>query len=73
MITSKDFIDWKSSPVTKAVFSDLKERIAGIGDELSLSAGQDPLWDRYKVGYAQALRDVTAVSAEDVVEVETND
>lgn len=64
-ITTKDFIDWKSNPVTKAVFTHLKERITDVGTELTFEAGQDPARDRFKVGYIQAIRDTLEVSAED--------
>lgn len=64
-ITAKDFIDWKSNPVTKAVFNDYKSRIEAHKDILSYVAGKDSLDDRFHAGYIQAFRDALEVSAED--------
>lgn len=60
--TNRDFVDWKSNPVTKAVFAHYKQRITDVGTELTFEAGQDPHRDRFKVGYLQALRDALDVN-----------
>lgn len=67
--TSRDFIDWKSNPVTKAVFEDYRARIESHKDILSTIAGKDPITDRFHAGYIQAFRDALDV---DVGEL-TND
>lgn len=65
-ITAKDFIDWKSNPVTKAVFKDYETRIQRHALILSEIAGLDPLVDRFHAGYIQAFRDALQVDGEDV-------
>lgn len=66
MITKADFIDWKSNPVTKAVFMEIK-KLADDGVEgLSLSAGLDPLNDRAIVGKINGLRNVLDISFSDI-------
>lgn len=54
----KDFIDWKSSPITKALYAELNKRIEGLKDELSYGAGDVLRADAIKVGAIQAFRDV---------------
>ena len=58
MITIEDFKDWKTQPVTKAVFAAINESIEGLKEELGAGAGIDPLSDRHKVGAIAAFRDV---------------
>lgn len=53
-----DFIDWKSSPITKAFFSSVTYRIEELKEELSHIAGSDPLSDAKRTGAIRALRDV---------------
>lgn len=53
-----DFKDWKSSPITKALFIALENRIQGLQNELGYSAGENPILDSKKVGAIQAIRDV---------------
>lgn len=53
-----DFLDWKSSPITKALFKTLEDRILGLQNELGYSAGENPRLDAMKVGAIQACRDV---------------
>ena len=54
----KDFIDWKSSPITKALYNEVNKRIEGLKEDLSYSAGENAAGDRVKVGAIQAFRDV---------------
>lgn len=63
-ITYDDFKDWKSSPVTRALFAGWQARISDLCETLGVVAGEAPLEDRYKAGYIQALRDVLAVEHE---------
>ncbi len=53
-----DFIDWKNSPITKALFGALERNIQGLQIELGYSAGENPRTDAIKVGAIQAYRDV---------------
>ena len=53
-----DFIDWKSSPMTKAMFNSLYLSIEGLRYELGESAGVDPRADAIKVGAIKAYQDV---------------
>jgi hypothetical protein len=62
MITKQDFIDWKSHPVTKEVFSLISERIHQLQEELGGSAGADVRQDAIKVGAIQANRDILELS-----------
>jgi hypothetical protein len=57
-MTKSDFIDWKNSPITKALFRALNNNIAGLKDELATSAGVDTRADGLKVGAIQAYTDV---------------
>lgn len=57
-MTKKDAIDWKQHPVTQEVFRLLRERIQSLEQELGMSAGIDPLKDRYLVGAIAAHKDV---------------
>jgi hypothetical protein len=65
MSSKADFIDWKSHPVTKQVFEGLREQEATVAETLAVSAGVDPLQDRYHVGYIAALRDFYLIRLED--------
>lgn len=66
IVTIKDFIDWRSAPVTKAIFAELDKRIQDVAGELAISAGIEPTTDRYRAGYIQGLRDAMSVDAEEV-------
>lgn len=65
MITKSDFIDWKSHPVTKEVFSLITERIQQLQEELGGTAGENVRQDAIKVGAIQANRDILELSIED--------
>jgi hypothetical protein len=68
MSSKSDFIDWKSHPMTKAVFAALKEREDSVKETLAQTAGENSSMDRYYVGYIAALRDVYLVDSDDVKE-----
>lgn len=57
-MTRKDFIDWKSHPITKLVFKELRSNIEGLKEELASDAGLDSRADGIKVGAIRALQDV---------------
>jgi len=57
-MTSNDFKDWQSYPVTKAFFVSVHNRIEQLKEELSYSAGDNTRADNLKVGAIQALRDI---------------
>lgn len=57
-MTRKDFIDWKSHPITKALFTALHNRIEGLKEELAYTAGENSRLDGIKVGAIQAQRDI---------------
>lgn len=68
MITSKDFIDWKSHPVTKQVFQNLQERADAVKEILADSAGLDSGQDRFHSGYIAAVKDILLVQFDDIGE-----
>jgi hypothetical protein len=53
-----DFIDWKSSPMTRAMLGALQLNVEGLRYELGESAGIDPRADAIKVGAIKAYQDV---------------
>lgn len=57
-MNKSDFIDWKSNPVTKLVFKELRSNIEGLKEELASTAGLDSRVDGIKVGAIQAFQDV---------------
>ena len=67
-MTKDDFISWKTSPVTKEVFSGLRERIADIKEVLAESAGLNPLTYREYVGAIKAYTDMLEINYEGEVE-----
>jgi len=66
MITKSDFIDWKTHPVTKEVFSSITERIYLLQEELGGSAGQDAYEDAKRVGAIRQCRDILDMSIDDL-------
>lgn len=57
-ITKDSFRDWKSNPVTKAVFNEIAQRVFAERERLGNTAGNDPLNDRYVVGAIAAYTDL---------------
>jgi hypothetical protein len=70
-MTKQDFLDWKQHPVTKEIFSLLRQQEENIKEQLATSAGLDPAEDRYRAGYIAAYRDIYLIRPEDGEE--TND
>lgn len=66
MTTKSDFVDWKSNPVTKAVFAEIKTLIDEGVETLALSAGVNPVDDRLIVGKINGLRSLLEISFSDV-------
>lgn len=66
IVTKESFRDWKSNPVTKAVFNDLFDRIQRIREDLGNTAGIDPLMDRYKAGAINAYSDMINIEYDEV-------
>ena len=65
-LTRSEFMDWKHSPVTKAIYEDLNIRILALQAELGQIAGIDPLQDRFVVGMIRAYKNVFDVEFEEV-------
>lgn len=65
IVNQESFRDWKSNPVTKAVMSDLAQRVNNLQIDLGLSAGVDPSADRFKAGAIQAYTDLLNITFED--------
>lgn len=65
-VTKDSFRDWKSNPVTKAVLDEIYRRVQTIQEDLSNTAGLEPLWDRYKVGAANAYTDILKIEFDEV-------
>lgn len=66
MITKDEFLDWKRSPVTIAIFSSMVERINDGAKELAGSAGVNPLEDRFKCGMIRAYQEVMSVEFDEL-------
>lgn len=67
-MTASDLYDWKRHPVTQAVLSTLKARVATLTEYLQLHAGEDPAKDRYYSGAITAHNDLLNISFEDIEE-----
>lgn len=65
MSFKEDFRQWKDHPVTRAVLGELADRVEHLKNELAQSAGNDPIMDRFKVGYIQACNDFSDIELED--------
>jgi len=65
MISATDFATWKAEPVTKAFFEVVQGRIEEAKELLSTSAGADPLYDRWLVGFISSNRDILNVKFDD--------
>lgn len=65
-VTKDSFRDWKTNPVTKAVFQELYNMITTHQEQLSNSAGLDPLQDRYISGAIAAYRDLLNIDFTEV-------
>ena len=67
-MTKSDFIDWKRHPVTEQVFSQLRQRIEYLKDELvGYATSGDPRELAQKAGAIMAMDDVLNIQFEDEV------
>ena len=66
MITKQDWDSWKADPVTRAFFDACLERGEGFKDILSVSAGENPVYDSKLVGFILAYQEITEFKVEDV-------
>ena len=64
-VTREEFLQWKDSPVTKAVMATVEYRIEEAKEILAASAGVEPDADRMCVGMIRAFREVLDISFED--------
>lgn len=60
-MTKADFVEWRFDAVTQQVFSQIKERIEQLKDELAYSAGNDPTSDARKSGAILAFKEILEV------------
>ena len=70
VISSTDFYNWKSDPVTTMVMININERIEQAKQILAGSAGLDTNNDNYLRGYIAANNDILGVGFEDMEEQE---
>lgn len=64
-LSKEEFLEWKQSQSTQAVFEIVINRIEDCKDLLAESAGVDPGQDRFISGMIRAFREVLAVNWED--------
>lgn len=64
-VTKNEFLEWKSSYVTKQFLEAIQNRIEETKEILAISAGLEPDNDRYLVGMIRAFNEVLDVSVED--------
>lgn len=62
IVNQESFRDWKANPVTKKVMELISMRITELQRELGVSAGIDPILDRYKSGAIGAYTDLLEIS-----------
>lgn len=66
------FAEWRKEEVTTAVFEYLKALRADRLQYLEFNAGKDPLEDRFSAGVLAGINEVLNMSAQDVVDDETD-
>jgi hypothetical protein len=60
-VTESEFMDWRANPITKQVFTSIKNRIYDLQVHLGLSAGIDTREDAKNVGAIQAYTDLLSM------------
>ena len=60
-----DFLDWRTNPVTEAVFKSIQERMERLTQLLSNQAGLDPSEDRRLTGMIAAYRTLLEIEFEE--------
>lgn len=68
MIEKSEFIDWKNNVVTQEFLKAVAARSEQAIQILALSAGVDPLSDRFTCGMIHAMREVLDVQFDDIEE-----
>ena len=66
VVSTEDFVNWKTDPVTQAFFQSVHFRIEDAKESLSTSAGLDSDSDNWFRGFIAGQRDVLDVRVEDV-------
>ena len=64
-ITKEEFLQWKESPVTKAVFEVIDNRIEDAKEVLAVTAGEDCKNDGILVGMIRAFRELQEINYDD--------
>ena len=64
-ISKSEFLDWKASPVTKAVIEHLTYRRNILVEQLSHSAGLNKNEDNFRRGYIVGLEDLLGIDMEE--------
>lgn len=67
-VTKDSFRDWKANPVTKAVMTEIHNRILTLQDELGHTAGIDPASDRFKSGAIGGYTDLLNIAFDEVTD-----
>ena len=65
-MNSSDFADWKRSPITQLIFSEIEKMIEYGKEELALTAGEDSVADSRRAGKLIAYRDILDISFEEM-------
>lgn len=66
IVTKDSFRDWKANPVTKAVMTDIYNRILRTQEQLGATAGLDSVNDRYLAGAIAAYNDLLNIEFDEV-------
>ncbi len=64
-VTKEEFVQWKESPVTKAVFEVIEGRIEDAKEVLAVTAGDDCKNDGILVGMIRAFRELKEIDYDD--------
>ena len=67
-MTKDEFIMWKDTAFTQALFKTALERRQDVMEALVAGAGNDPREDAFKAGYCAALVDFIGVDFESLTE-----
>jgi hypothetical protein len=57
--------DWKGLAITQVILAEFKRRQRDLKEELAISAGVNPLDDRFKAGVIAAYEDVVNIELDD--------
>lgn len=72
-ITSSDFSEWKSNPVTKCFYMAISDRIEEAKEVLSNQAGISVNEDNFLRGFIRAYREALMFRVDDLEEVANGD